>query len=358
MPLKREEVIDKLEMVAPALADHDLIPILTRVLFTGTHLVAFNDRIGIATPLKTDFKGTAPGKMLIDTLRIVTHASQVEIKSVNSSVQIVAGKTKLVLDSQPESDYAAIFKMPPRPKDVSPIPEEFFSAIEDCLQSAADHSTKPEHLGITIIPTKSGIKLFGTNDKTISYSKISLPPQAGVKQRTILPAAFCREMLRIAKISEKSTFVLRNDHALFASEKATLFGRLVQTDNPINFEATMQRHWPAKGKIPVKLSEKQRPRLKSALELAARICDIKGNEVRTHVQCNKGTMEFTSNSARGDAFDRIELKHDPIDVYLEASCLRDVYDRYEDILFTNQCVVLSKDNMNSVFLLATYQKGS
>jgi DNA polymerase III sliding clamp (beta) subunit (PCNA family) len=373
MAIKRDELLQKLEIVAPALADHDLIPALTYILFTGTHLVAYNDSIGIATPLKTEFTGTIPGKMLIDFLRITAHAAEVEITQVNErivepideaneavtlyDVQLKAGRTKLVLNALPKAEYTAIFEMPPRPKNAAKVDEKFLTAIEDCLQATSKQGVTPDHRGVTFIPNKQDVKLFSTNSITISYSKVTLSDKAGIKQRVCLPSAFCQQMIALGKQAEGCWFVLRDDHALFMTEKATLFSRLLQSENPLNFEDTLKRHLPNNVSAFSQLNDAQRPRLKSALELAARICDIKGNEVRTRVRCQKDMMEFLSSSNRGDA-DSIKIKHAPVDVFFQASYLRDVYDRYETILFSNQSVLLSRDNMNSVFILATYSRGS
>lgn len=111
------------------------------------------------------------------------------------------------------------------------------------------------------------------------------------------------------------------------------------------------------GKLdPVKPSNEQRPRLKIALEYAARVCDIKGNEVRTKVKVINRQMELSSVSNRARAIDTILLKHPNVEVQLQASLLKDVYDRYEDILITEQCAIMTRDNQNSMFMVASFQR--
>jgi hypothetical protein len=336
---KRKELLQKLETVAPAVAAHDLSPILKHILFTGTQIIAYDTKIAIATALKSDFKGTVPGKVLIDTLRIISHADKVELSRSNGAVTIGGGRTRIKLESHSIEDF--VFRMPVAAKNTAMIDEDFLDAIDTLLQSTVETSSEVQYTGITWIPATAKAKLFSYNNKnSMSYRQLDVPPPLRLKQRVILPALFCGEMLRLGKHAVKNRLALTQDYAMFFADDTVLSSQhLTLPEQPTDFEKVLARMLP--NKPPIKLSKQQRPRLKIALELAARLCNIEGNEVQTYVACRNNAMEFRSSSQRGEAIDKINIEHPDISVKLKASFLHKVYDRYEDLLITDRCAILS-----------------
>ena len=51
----RKALLAKLKTIMPAVADHDLIPIHTHFIFTGSDIVAYNERIAISVPKPETF---------------------------------------------------------------------------------------------------------------------------------------------------------------------------------------------------------------------------------------------------------------------------------------------------------------
>src|SRR3974377_2329289 len=115
MSINRQELLKALETIAPALAEHDILPVLQHVLFTGTSVVAYNDRIAISTPLRGSFKGTIHGKRLLSLLKYSTHTEDVDLVSDGNAVSVRAESAIGKLESKPVEEF--IFKMPSRPKD-------------------------------------------------------------------------------------------------------------------------------------------------------------------------------------------------------------------------------------------------
>ena len=349
MSINRQELLKALETIAPALAEHDILPVLQHVLFTGTSVVAYNDRIAISTPLRGSFKGTIHGKRLLSLLKYSTHTEDVDLVSDGNAVSVRAESAIGKLESKPVEEF--IFKMPSRPKDAIKADDKFLKAIDDCLQSTSEFSVNNDHRGVTFIPNGGQVKIFSTNGHTMTYCKVGL----GLgRERTILPRDFCQEMLRLGKSAERKQLELRRDSVLFVADDVMLFGKLLQSSQPVPFERTFQRLYD--GKKLIKLSDTQRPRLKVALDWATTICDIKGNEVKTKIKVHNNTMEFSSASDRGQVLDRIPIKHPNVECQLQASLLRNVYDRYEDILITEECALMTRDNAESIFVASCYQR--
>src|SRR5262245_14583013 len=95
--MERVALLEKWQLVAPALSDKELSPVLNRLWFQGDTVMAFNDQIAIETKLKTDFKGAVPGRVLIDMLVASPNAKQVEFKLSDDDLLVKAGNTKLNL---------------------------------------------------------------------------------------------------------------------------------------------------------------------------------------------------------------------------------------------------------------------
>jgi DNA polymerase III sliding clamp (beta) subunit (PCNA family) len=350
MSINRQELTKTLELVAPALSESDIIPVLRHVLFTGTNVVAYNDRIAISIPLRTEFKGTAPGKRLIDLLKKGTHTESVDLIRDANCLSLRAERAIGRLESKPVEEF--IFSMPARPRDAIQIDDKFLDAIDDCLQSTSEFSVTADHLGVTFIPDGSKqIKLFASKSSTMTHCKVDLA--LGLSERLILPIQFCRELLRLGRPAERRQLLLRRDSAQFIADDMMLFGKLLRSSTPFQFERILQRDY--EGKKLIRLSKEQRPRLKVALDWASCICDIKGNEVKTRVKVHNNTMEFSSASNRGQVVDRIPIRHPNVDCLLQASLLRNVYDRYEDILITESCALMTRDNASGIFVTACYQ---
>jgi hypothetical protein len=69
--ISRRRLLRKLELVAPAVAkSSDRVPnVLTHYCFTGKHLIAYNDRIAVGTPLQTTLQGCVPAALFTDLLQ-------------------------------------------------------------------------------------------------------------------------------------------------------------------------------------------------------------------------------------------------------------------------------------------------
>src|ERR1700757_1851266 len=92
----RKEILDKVQTVSPALANNDLVPVLSHLWFTGTSLMAYNDQIAISVPCKTDFKVAVPGATFISLLKN-TIAKEIELSVANDEMQIKAASSRLKL---------------------------------------------------------------------------------------------------------------------------------------------------------------------------------------------------------------------------------------------------------------------
>jgi len=344
--VKRTDLLSRLGVVAPALADNSLIPALQHFWFLGDQIMAFNDRIAISTPLKTEFKGAVPGKTLIDLLK-ASQAKEVELIAENNNLLIKAASSKFRLGILPTDSF--LFEMPELAKDHQTFPEDFYAAIDSCMRSVSADTSIPDQLGITLIPEDTTLHLFSTNNSTISTAKIKLKAAPKFK-RVILSEPFCKQLLNL---NEKGgRLEINSEYALFVQGETSLFGRLIESGNPLDFLDIFKHHTPPDYKkrliaIPTKLQ--------LILERAIIITDTTAADRKPTLISVKerGRMSFGSKSDRGEVFDfmGIEEQHPEVQVRIEPKLIKLGYGAFDKMLVTKSGLMMVKDN--KIYLVGT-----
>lgn len=345
--MKRNDLLAKLQLVAPALAPNDIVPILTHIWFTGSRIMAYNDKIGISAPFKSEFKGAIPGALLINMLK-TSAVEEVDLSEDRDALRVKAGGAKLDLAMLPPESFA--FKMPAVDKNNSiPLSDKFLAAIQTCMRSVGADTSDPDQLGVTIIPEeKKGVSLFASDIGTLSH--VYLTQELNMDKRVILPALFCEQLLALTK-EEKAALEIypEQNYALAIIGGVSLWGRLVASDNPRDFFRVMDEHIPAGAKkkmveVPAKLEQiLERAVLLTETEKSATIVTVKGK-----------TMEFFSRSnLHGHELRDVMTVdgHPEVRVVIDAKHLRSGYGNFGKMLITERCAIMSEDN--SYYLVAS-----
>lgn len=350
MKISRTELLNKLQTISPALSDNNLIPVLMHIWFTGTRAMAYNDQIALSIPLKTDFKGAAPGTTLLDLLRY-SAAKEIELTADDETLLVKMGVSKVKLGLMPESSF--IFDMPPLQKDtVIKDSQSFEAGIAGCLPSVGSDMTVPDLAGVSVIPNKSGLHLYGCNNATLSHAKVK---GLKVKERIILSAIFCEQFLRLIGKEQSWSMQITDDHALVQVGNVMLFGRLLLTDNPQDFDAILAQNFPEQDqkKDMIEISKVLRKSLQLALERAIIIANSKLEPTRTKIAITDGRIKFYSSSERGEITDNIKIDHPDVEIALEAKLLKVGVDMAEEMLITDRCAILSKGNL--LYLVSAHE---
>ena len=316
----RKALLQKLKTIMPAVADHDLIPIHTHFIFTGTHLLAYNEQIALSVPKPSDFRAALPARMLVDLLQ-ASHAPAAELRSVGDHAELKLGDAIFKLPMLPSEEFSNLFQTPPMPRQTMQVTAQFLDGIQHCLQSGSDYATVPEQLGVTLIADGYEVKLFSTDVTTMAFAQLKLPQKCVVlhqwrpRKRIILWREFCEQMLKLAAQAQTTRLVLHRDYALFAADDVMLYGRLLKSAEPLDFKAALQYHLPqdfAARAIPMP------PQLAPLLKRVARLSDIKGNESPTKISIKDGIATFHTQSDRGVLDDTLALPGHP-DVQLSVN---------------------------------------
>lgn len=351
--MDREDVLDRINIVAPALSDQALIPILTHVWFTGSQVMAFNDTIAIATPFKTEFSAAVPNT-LIDLLKS-SKAKDIDFDYKDDKLHVKAASSRFKLPTFPKTNF--IFAMPKA--DSQPWPEkqfnEFLDGLEAVMRSVGKDAAVVEQLGVTVMIDGNTVDLFATNSVTISHAVVALPKQK--KRRVILPTEFCKQLLAIGRKGAKAvTIDLADKHIVVKLDQTTLFGRLLETETPLDFMGVCQRVYPGflnsnKGAVAVPT------KLEGALDRACIIAQSKAsnpNPTKTKIIISADKLTLTTESDHGVVTDTIALaeKHAVLGIAANPNWLSVGMVGAEKMLFNDKCCVMIKGETE--FLVSCY----
>lgn len=349
----RQELIEKLETVAPALSSVELIPILSHFWFRNNALLCYNEQIAISTKLTSSFEGAVP-KTLVSLLT-ASRAKDIEFIPAENELQVKAASSKFKL---PFMDITAtkIFEVPKiDSKAALPVDmNEFIKAIESCMRSLKEDTSMPDSLGITLAidSAVSCIDMYATNDATISYSKVLLKSD-WPEMRVVLSGDFCRQMLALSKLDGKKHLEINNDYSLFQSGDIVLFGKLVDVPKPLDFDAVIQSSFPeSKRKQLVAIPSK----LELILDRAIIITESKAERPKTSISVKDGIAKFFSQSAdKGEVRDSVQLEeqHPEVNVSIDPRLFRNGFGAYDKFLLTENCLVMVKGN--SLYLVSASQ---
>lgn len=366
----RTDLIDRLSLAAPALAKTAFMPILNCFWFTGKHVIAHNDQIGICVPLKTDFKGAVEGELLLGLLRN-SRAKEVWLSPIGESgehleVKLAGTKAKLGLNPPSAFIWDVPKLQPEKAIKLGNQVEHLLQAIDLVMLSVSGDTTIPDQLGITFIAEEGGVGLFSTNDATMSYSFFKLAKKWPA--RVILPSLFCNQLRAIGGKRSDIALEVHKDHVIAtindAGEKGDpiiLFSRVIESERPHDFGRTLDLHYSPKVK------KKMLPlpsKLKLVAERAFLVSQDKKGAVKTNLKVEGGKLTvFTDGSAQ--VRDSMDLEgHDDVSLDINVGFLRSAFGAYHSALedengtfiVTPACLIMQSGE--SVFMLAEKdQKG-
>jgi hypothetical protein len=336
----RYRLISALETVKPAIAINQLIPLLTHYWFTGTHLMAYNGAIALQVPCRTNFRGAVPGKVL-ELLDCADFDGDIEVTSQDGNISIndaACNRLRIKLKML-RPDF--VFEMPAakrRRSDPQAI-AELIEAIEHCLISVGRDTSTIEQLGVTLERSGKRIMLYATDGATIA--RASIKDRLPLAQRTILPTAFCEQMLHLYQehLDDKAQvhFEVGEAHALFVAGEIKLYARLLQARSPLNFSGTVAHFLPpAFQQQPVDVPQ----RLRRALELHSLVCGESRRLMDLSVRAE--TLRLWSQDDDEEIDEVMPLPgHHDVAVRFEPRLLRRAVG-FEKMLVAPQCVALSK----------------
>lgn len=333
--MNRKYLVDTLELIKPALAKNNTVPIFQSFIFTPGYVSAYNDTVGIVGPVDHEDSFGVHGTTLLGMLA-ASSAEEVSIVRSDNEITLKAGKSTTKLPYDPEENF--IFQEPDNKWDFKiPYTQTLHESLELCLKTVSNDETQLALHGVTI----EGTHLYSCNGDTITKTKI----KDGSKGRFLMPTPFCEAVVKLWSSLEmtKGTLQFNKEwvHANF--EDWAVYGRVLEIKEPIDFENLIKRT--IKGKpimveIPDGFSE--------ALSRARVLADPESQ--RTLLTVGKGKAELFTETPMGTVRDSVILRgHGDVECSINASHVQRSLDSCDVCAFTEQATLLNKGN--EVFIL-------
>lgn len=346
--VNRREFLSRLEIGVPALACNDLIPVITHFCFTGDRVTSFNDQIAIEVPLKAKFfHGSTPGTTITNLLKN-SKAKNIVLTANKDELRCKAASTVVKLPLVDAEDFSCIFSMPETSdKDVLQVSawEDFISALTLCLRSTGIDAAFPEHLGISLVPSKKSLMVYSSNENQITRASVKLKSTSGLKDRVILSVEFCKQLINLCGDKAPKHFEINGEHALLVTKGGIkLFGRIIECAHPTDFEELIKDHLPddyLASMIPV-------PSKMSGIFKRASVIMDQGGAVGVKVQRKNDTVRilFNSESDKGVLRDFLTVTdHPPCSASFYPKLVESAIGVYDSMLFTDRAAVFSSGNV-------------
>lgn len=326
--MNRQHLVDTLEMMKPALAPNDTIPIFQCFCFHAGEITAFNDTIGIVGTIDFNDSCGIHGPTLLGLLG-ASRSEEIEILVGDKDLTLKAGKGISTLPFSPTENF--IFEKPIL-KDCEnlTLTQSFMEALGLCLETVSADETQPKLHGITLVKNK----MFSCNGDTITQVVVKAP----IKGQVLLSTEFCESLVRLwGKLTlTKGELFIGDEWAHAEFEEWQIYGKIKEITDPINFDALVKKTIKSKVEpqpIPENLSE--------ALSRARVLADPESQ--RTEILVSKGKMTLFTSTHMGDVEDFIAFKgHPDVRANVNASHLQRAVKHCDQMAIHENCVVFEK----------------
>lgn len=349
MKLNRKDFLNTLKQAEPALSTQDFIPILNHFCFDGEYLTTFNDIQSIRVKCPTDFVGGLPGQTLIKILG--SYSSEfIELKYTSEKeVTVKSGRSNIRMPLLSESQF--LFK--PQPLDNIPkikLDWTFYSGLSKCLISVGSDPTHPEQTGVTMQISNKTLKLFSTDNQTISKCETTCQVTEDCPSQIVLPAPFCTSLIAFVKTQKNSDIFLYLGEGFVVAEidkDVTLFSKIVLAEDYIPFEEKMAGHKAKDGIKPQEIPEEFIAALERSLILLSKSIDKK-----TTVTVEKNSMLMLTETPEGESSDVVEFDN-PVSTKkfsfkMDPSLIKRAIPLTSEIMFLTRTVFLYDKNYTYV----------
>lgn len=339
MEISRTELLKALTIAKPALAIKDIIFETTHFWFTGETVFAYDDRIGIEVPFKSDFQGGILGKLLLGILE-KSRADKIVIEPGRHEGEILLKIGRARIDLAHLELKRAIWHFPKLTKadeeEFFDIDVNFASIIDQMLICAGQNTSVPDQLGVTFKPSEeNNLDLYTTDGSTIAWAQLELP-EGYQAHRCCVPVEFCAQLVALCKA--KGEMLISDDFSVAEFESGVrIFGRMVDVPRPLDFQEQIEECVP-EPELLVKLPG----RFKLAIERVAVILEhLPGAPAEVSID-KEGVLRLFAKADRGEIRDamRLDQEHEEVVSYFDPALVRRGVDKRTEFFLRRDVLVM------------------
>ena len=222
MKIKKDELLNKLNLLkSTALGWKGILDISNTFIFTGDHLIAYNDKTSMCIDFETDFECCIPGlsfyeiinKIKKDTITIKLEKDELNIKGGNIKAMFKIIDTDINFIKE-------LFKL--GKVKWKKLPEDFFEGLHLCSFSVSNDLTRPIFTALYIKDNN----IYSTDNLRISRYEMD----SSIKDEILIPAS---SLVEIQSIKNFNKYYLTDGWIYFKNEDNMIFAlRTVEGEYP------------------------------------------------------------------------------------------------------------------------------
>lgn len=336
--MNREKIVSTLELVRPALAKDNTVPVFQCFAFMDDTVQAFNHSIGIlATIEETVDRFAVSGDALLKWLS-AANGEEVAFQLEDKDHEVVfkCGRSTAKLPYMGEDDF--LFEMPDVEQTLSlPVTEDTVVGLEACLVTSSTDLSQPALMGVVLRQSDKFMRLYSCDADTITRYTTTIKAVKDDAEYT-LSNAFCEAVCKIARALEFPETTLELDEKW---AKATFDGGMVVYGQLIDNRTPLDH-----GELITKLGGAKPPFVKLPADLSGALARARilgdAESAKTKLTVEQGRLKLvTETRSSGTARDSLVLpKHPDVQTQVSAALLSKLLDRAEEIAIGERCTVL------------------
>ena len=327
--MNRADLVKTLELVKPALATNNEVPIFQHFIFNESTVSAYDDTIAIVGSTECEESFGVHGNTLLGLLNS-SKVEEIDFEFKDQEVVLKLGKSVSKLPTTPPEDF--IFTEPTG-KWIGKIPftASLVEALGLCLETVSSDATQKALHGITI----QDDTMYSCNGDALT--RVRLKSSIGKKQ-IFLPTEFCEAAIKLwSELKITAGDLAFNEEWLFTNfEDWSVYGRVLEIAEPIDFEALITRT------IKEKIALQDLPEdFADALSRARVLADAESKQ--TNVTIAKGRLKLLTETHMGEVKEDLSLKgHPDVVTKINAGHLARAIKVCDKIAFHENCTVLER----------------
>ena len=216
MKTNRQDLINILQKIKPALSTKGIIEQGNTFVFTEDLIVTYNDQISIMFPFKSDIEGCLPASEFYILLSEMK-GEEIKFSIDEDKLKIVGDGVKASLNLLQIDDII----IPEIPNKWNELPEDFIEGISFCIFSASKDMTNPF---LTCLNINEGLIISSDNYRISQYKMKS------EIDNFLLPATSAIELVKLENIK---FYCLKDSWIYFKNEDEIIFcSRVVEDKYP------------------------------------------------------------------------------------------------------------------------------
>jgi hypothetical protein len=317
--MDRQELLDSLKLIEPALGSSKISPLLECFIFSGERVLAFNDNVAMITSCKTGEKMVIAGRMLMALLS-GTKAKEVNFDTSGEAVVAKIGRSTAKFAKTISDSPAWNFVNNLQWKHTLKLPVGWMDGFRLCCERMGASAAFPWRWGV-LVDDHNGCDLYASDGLIAVRSGIAL---IDFPHPIMLPHEFCRILSTQKSVDD---LWIGNNCIQANCGKVQLMAHCPPAE-PDRFTKIFDT-------IPEAKTTEVTPGLIRCLERAAAVVEYSSDSL-TKLTVEDGHLYLDTKVASAELHDVVTFDHEPIVFYVPADAMLKAAKIATDALFTSR----------------------